>query len=234
MLDLTEEVLEIPSGKHNRSKVEMRLSWTRTRMKQFGILENSAKGVWALTEQASRMKKVDGAALLRKAREMGRQEKQEEEEAERHGWKERLKKILLELSPDAFERLTQRLLRESGFVQVKVTGKTGDGGIDGVGIVKLHGIISFHMLFQCKRYKGAVSAGEIRDFRGAMQGRADKGLFITTGTFTNAAFQEANRAGTAPIDLLDGEALIEKLRELELGIKPVMDYTVDEEWYRSL
>ena len=72
LLDLTEEVLEIPSGKHNRSKVERRLSWTRTRMKQFGMLENSAKGIWALTEQASRMKKVDGAALLRKAREIGR------------------------------------------------------------------------------------------------------------------------------------------------------------------
>ena len=98
-------------------------------------------------------------------------------------WREKLKNILLNLKPDAFERLTQRLLRESGFTQVKVTGKTGDGGIDGTGIVKLNGIISFHMLFQCKRYSGTVSAGEIRDFRGAMQGRADKGLFITTGKY---------------------------------------------------
>ena len=86
-------------------------------------------------------------------------------------WREKLKNVLKNLKPDAFERLTQRLLRESGFTQVKVTGKTGDGGIDGMGIIKLNGIISFHMLFQCKRYTGSVSAGEIRDFRGAMQGR---------------------------------------------------------------
>ena len=121
---------------------------------------------------------------------------------EKQSWREKLKNILLNLKPEAFERLTQRLLRESGFTQVKVTGKTGDGGIDGMGIVKLNGIISFHMLFQCKCYAGSVGAGEIRDFRGAMQGRADKGLFITTGKFSKYATEEANRPGAAPIDLM--------------------------------
>jgi len=145
-----------------------------------------------------------------------------------------LKNVLLNLKPDAFERLTQRLLRESGFTQVKVTGKTGDGGIDGMGIVKLNGIISFHMLFQCKRYTGSVSAGEIRDFRGAMQGRADKGLFITTGKFSTPAIEEANRPGAAPIDLVDGDELVEKLRELQLGVVPVNDYIIDEAWFLAI
>ncbi|MFQ9984720.1 MAG: restriction endonuclease, partial [Lachnospiraceae bacterium] len=149
-------------------------------------------------------------------------------------WREKLKNVLLNLSPDAFERLTQRLLRESGFTHVKVTGKTGDGGIDGMGIVKLNGIVSFHMLFQCKRYTGSVSAGEIRDFRGAMQGRADKGLFITTGKFSTSAVEEANRPGAAPIDLVDGDELVEKLRELQLGIAPVNDYVIDEGWFLSI
>ena len=149
-------------------------------------------------------------------------------------WREKLKNILLNLKPDAFERLTQRILRESGFTQVKVTGKTGDGGIDGTGIVKLNGIISFHMLFQCKRYTGTVSAGEIRDFRGAMQGRADKGLFITTGKFSTPAIEEANRPGTTPIDLVDGEELVDKLRELQLGAAPVNDYIIDEAWFLSI
>ncbi|MEZ5477461.1 MAG: restriction endonuclease [Thiolinea sp.] len=105
---------------------------------------------------------------------------------ETQGWREELYHLLTkELSPDAFERLAQRLLRESGFVQVEVTGRTGDGGIDGKGIARIHGFMSFHVIFQCKKYQGSVSAGEIRDFRGAMVGRADKGLFITTGTFTS-------------------------------------------------
>ncbi|POP30592.1 restriction endonuclease, partial [Lactonifactor longoviformis] len=149
-------------------------------------------------------------------------------------WREKLKNVLKNLKPDAFERLTQRLLRESGFTQVKVTGRTGDGGIDGMGTIKLNGIISFHMLFQCKRYVGTVSASEIRDFRGAMQGRTDKGLFITTGKFSSSAIEEANRPGTTPIDLIDGDELVEKLRELQLGVAPVNDYIIDDAWFLSI
>ncbi|WP_246859598.1 restriction endonuclease [Spirosoma sp. KCTC 42546] len=123
------------------------------------------------------------------------------------------------ISPSSFERLTQRLLRESGFVQVEVTGKTGDGGIDGKGIVRISGFLSFHVIFQCKRYKGTITPSQIRDFRGAMQGRADKGLFVTTGTFTREAVKEATRDGAPPIDLIDGELLCDKLKELKLGVE---------------
>ena len=130
----------------------------------------------------------------------------------------------------------QRLLRESGFIQVEVTGRTGDGGIDGKGIAKIHGFMSFHVLFQCKRYKGSVGSSEIRDFRGAMVGRADKGLFITTGTFTPAALKEATRDGAPPIDLVDGIELVEKLKELELGMKIelVEKVTIDESWFENI
>ncbi len=140
------------------------------------------------------------------------------------------------LDPAAFERLTQRLLRESGFLQVEVTGRTGDGGIDGKGIARIHGFMSFHVYFQCKKYQGSVSAGAIRDFRGAMVGRADKGLFVTTGTFTPAAVEEATRDGAPPIDLVDGDDLADKLKELGLGIKTelVERATVDESWFETL
>jgi restriction system protein len=140
------------------------------------------------------------------------------------------------LDPSAFERLVQRLLRESGFIQVEVTGRTGDGGIDGKGIAKIHGFMSFHVLFQCKRYKGSVGSSEIRDFRGAMVGRADKGLFITTGTFTPAALKEATRDGAPPIDLVDGIELAEKLKELELGMKIelVEKVIIDESWFENI
>ena len=250
ILGLQPEVLEIMHGDSMRTEVEYRLAWTRTYMKKVGILENSARGVWALTAIGRELKCVNPDEIVKKVREMSflnvkdtSNINTEDENLENDGidvpdeiqnWRVKLKNILLNLTPDAFERLTQRLLRESGFTQVKVTGRTGDEGIDGVGIVKLNGIISFHMLFQCKRYAGTVSAGDIRDFRGAMQGRADKGLFITTGKFSAPAIEEANRSGTTPIDLVDGDELVEKLRELQLGVIPVNDYSIDEAWFLSI
>ena len=227
-----------------------RLAWTRTYMKKVGILENSARGVWALTTVGRELQEINSDEIVKKVREMTllkmkdtKEISLEDHNLENDGvdtpdeiqtWREKLKNVLKNLKPDAFERLTQRLLRESGFTQVKVTGKTGDGGIDGMGIIKLNGIISFHMLFQCKRYTGSVSAGEIRDFRGAMQGRADKGLFITTGKFSAPAIEEANRPGATPIDLVDGDELVEKLRELQLGVAPVNDYVIDDAWFLSI
>lgn len=126
--------------------------------------------------------------------------------------------------------------RESGFIQVQVTGKSGDGGIDGVGIARINGFLSFHVLFQCKRYQGSVTAGQIRDFRGAMQGRTDKGLFITTGTFTRDAIKEATRDGAPPIDLIDGEQLVQRLKELGLGVKITMieSVEVNTDWFTKI
>jgi restriction system protein len=140
------------------------------------------------------------------------------------------------LSPAAFERLIQRMLRETGFIQVEVTGRTGDGGIDGTGIAKINGILSFRVVFQCKRRRGGIGASEIRDFRGAMQGRADKGLFVTTGYFTRDAVKESTRDGAIAIDLVDGERLAEKLKELRLGVKIELteNVTIDEDWFKSI
>ena len=127
----------------------------------------------------------------------------------------------------------QRLLREAGFIQVDVTGRAGDGGIDGRGIMRLSGLLSFHVIFQCKRYQGAVPVGHVRDFRGAMVGRADKGLLITTGTFTRDAVTEATRDGAPAIDLIDGDMLIDKLKELGLGIDTEMaeHVSIDRDWF---
>lgn len=133
-------------------------------------------------------------------------------------WKEQILERLLELRPDSFERLARRLLREAGFVSATVTGKSGDGGIDGIGVYRLS-LVSFPVFFQCKRYTGSVGAGAVRDFRGAMSGRGDKGLLITTGTFTAEAKQEATRDGAPPIDLIDGERLCDLLKEYELGVR---------------
>lgn len=151
-------------------------------------------------------------------------------------WRETLMATLLEMQPDAFERLCQRVLRESGFIQVEVTGRSSDGGIDGHGIVRLAGLISFPVIFQCKRYRNTVSSSIVRDFRGAMVGRADKGLIITTGSFTRDASVEATRDGAPPIDLIDGEQLIDKLRDLKLGVvtRKVEVVEVNTKWFSAI
>lgn len=231
--------------KCNQSEVEYRLAWARTYLKKYGYLENSARGVWALTAKANETEQVDPQDVVRKARAQDKKERGEwsaqaltvPEISEEEEWKQKLHAILTQkLAPAAFERLVQRLLRESGFTQVEVTGRSGDGGIDGRGIARINGLMSFHVLFQCKRYKGAVSAGEIRDFRGAMVGRADKGLFITTGTFSPAAVREATRDGAPPIDLIDGTELAGKLRELGLGVRNerMEVVRVDDGWFESV
>jgi len=138
------------------------------------------------------------------------------------GWKQQVFDALLAMSPDAFERLSQRLLRECGFTQVEVTGRSGDGGIDGTGVLRLGGLINFQVVFQCKRYLGTVSSGTIRDFRGAMIGRADKGLINSTGTFSRDARAEAVRDGAPAIDLVDGQELADLLKKYELGVQTIM------------
>ena len=225
--DINETISSVPHNpeKSNQTEVEYRLAWARTYLKKYGFLENSNRGVWALTKLAKETKQVSPQDVVRKVREADRIESnhkkvevenielEDGEAQETDRWREELHTVLTkDMSPDAFERLAQRLLRESGFLQVEVTGRTGDGGIDGKGIARIHGFMSFHVIFQCKKYQGSVSAGDMRNFRGALVGRADKGLFITTGTFTSAAIKEATRDGAPPIDLVDGDQLAEKLR----------------------
>jgi restriction system protein len=225
----------------NDSEVWYRLAWARTYLKKYGLLDNSKRGVWSLTAKAKGIGEVDPQEVVRTVRAMDRKDAGAKPSAapapdvpEEEAWKQTLHVLLTQkLSPSGFEKLVQRVLRESGFTQVEVTGRTGDGGIDGRGIARIHGLMSFHVLFQCKRYKGSVSAGEIRDFRGAMVGRADKGLFISTGTFSPAAIKEATRDGAPPIDLIDGTELAEKLKELGLGVrKEIVEVPkVDEKWF---
>lgn len=150
-------------------------------------------------------------------------------------WQAELLAVLTSIKPDAFERLSQRVLRESGFVRVEVTGRSGDGGIDGVGVLRL-ALLSFQVYFQCKKYKGSVSSGAIRDFRRAMVGRTDKGLFITTGTFTTEATKEATRDGAPAIDLIDGSQLCELLKRLNLGVTTTMveQVTVQADWFTTI
>lgn len=253
-MQLPEEIVNILHGNGPRTQVEYRLGWARTLLKRYGILENSSRGVWSLTSLGWEHEEVDPEKVdahyheywLSKQRTRVKKDDPNDNPVDPsepnvipiddEKWREDLIDLLLNLSPDSFERLCQRLLRESGFIEVEVTGRSGDGGIDGHGIIRLVGLVSFPVLFQCKRYKGTVTPTQVRDFRGAMTGRADKGLIITTGGFTREARREATREGAPPIDLIDGNQLIDILMKLELGVsvRNVEVVEIDNEWLEKI
>jgi restriction system protein len=246
IIDLPQEVAEIPHGGGGRTELEYRAAWARTYLRKAGLIENSERGIWALTPLGSQTDAVDGRRI---ARDVARQfqtarvaistpgeavEPTSEEAA--ITWQDKLLSVLQAMDPIAFERLCQRILRESGFIEVAVTKRSGDGGIDGYGTIRLGGLISFNVLFQSKRYRSNIGPEVVRDFRGAMVGRADKGLIISTGGFTLEARKEATRDGAPPIDLIDGRLLAEKLKELKLGVRTnlVEHVEVLDEWFRSI
>ena len=224
-----------------QSRFANEIGWARFYLVKTGYVDSSKRGVWSLTTKGlnASLTHQDALSILRevqatskvervkKVSEDGDQESEEPPAPERMDYRTQLLEVLQDLPPEGFERLCQRLLRESGFQQVNVTGRTGDGGIDGNGLLQINPFVSFQVLFQSKRYTGSVGAAQIRDFRGAMMGRAEKGIFMTTGTFTKDAKKEANRDGVPSIELVNGEKLLDMFEQLEIGLKPVTVYEVD-------
>ena len=258
-LNLSDEVLDEPHlGSLNQSEVEYQLAWARTYLKNYGIIVNSARSVWSITSEYASELTVSAKEIVAftvqknaKKREMaksndkpdGKMDKPEDDidsnddvefPDEVKPWRQQLANVLQNMDPYGFERLSQRLLRECGFTQVSVTKKSGDGGIDGTGKLKINGIVSFNVAFQCKRYKGLVSSGDIRDFRGSLTTDIEKGIFITTGSFSKAAKDEATTPGKKQIDLIDGEEFISKLAEYSIGVKEVKSYEIDEDFFAKI
>jgi restriction system protein len=226
------------------SEFSYRLRWALTYLKKAELVTNSTRGIWSLTESGKLHPTVDPRVIIVQARAL-EEVVQDEDGATptdpgspivAQDWSDDLLQILLELPPAAFERLAQRLLREAGFAEVQVTGRTGDGGIDGRGILRLNDLVSMSAVFQCKRYRSNVGAPEIREFRGALTGRADRGILVTTSGFTPAATQEASRDGVTPIDLIDGERLVELLKQFGLGVRVEMveSVSIEREWFGTL
>ncbi|HEV8013978.1 MAG TPA: restriction endonuclease [Stellaceae bacterium] len=236
------------------SRFENDVAWARFYLVRSGYLDSSRRGVWSLTELGRQTEKLSDeqiSQIIRVVQETAPRHTTEEPTAEQlekeateqaetaapedvpRGYRERALEIMGKLPANGFERLCQRLLRESGFQQVKITGRSGDGGIDGIGILQVNPFVSFKVLFQCKRWTSAVGSPVVRDFRGAMIGRADKGLILTTSTFTTEAQSEAVRDGASPIELVDGQALVSLLEQLELGLIPRTTYEVDSKFFEE-
>ena len=247
------EVRQAETLKNGESRIRNQVAWARFYLAKSGLIDSSRRGVWSLTEKGQATTLPAGSAYrlfrdIHKVYEKEREAKPKsakpspapaetevslDEASESVDHRGQLLQILRDLPPAGFERICQRLLRESGFEQVTVTGRSGDGGIDGVGILEINPFVSFKVLFQCKRYVGSVSSPQMRDFRGAMMGRADKGLIITTGVFTLDAKKEARRDGVPPIELVDGDKLLEMFERLELGLKPRTAYDVDDSFFEE-
>jgi restriction system protein len=247
-LSQTEQTETVSNG---QSRVRNQIGWARFYLAKAGYLDASQRGVWTLTE-LGRTSNLDADAVhaLFKAvhkqfprKERGAEDVEESDddddeegpEAAILDYKARLLTILRALPPSGFEKICQRLLRESGFQQVVITGRSNDGGIDGHGVLEINPLVTFRVLFQCKRYRdGArVVPSTVRDFRGAMQGRADKGLILTTGAFTSEARKEATRDGAPPIELVDGEKLVTMFERAELGLRPVPSFEINDSFFEE-
>lgn len=249
--NLSPGVQSVLHGDGPMTEVQYRLAWARTYLKGMGLLTNSQRGVWSVTELGETVTEDQiptlRAEYIAATRKKGPKRKgaksnldneidQAEAEAEAE-WKDALLDTLQSISPHAFERLAQRLLREAGVSSPVVTGRAGDGGIDGRGVYQIS-LLSFPVFFQCKRYKGSVGPSAVRDFRGAMAGRGEKGLLITTGTFTSDARAESRRDGAPPIDLIDGDRLCDLLKEYAIGVsttpRTVEDVKIETDYFKSL
>lgn len=234
-------------NKSGESKFSNQVDWARFYLVRGGYLDASTRGVWSLTEKG-RNTEIDGtrgAEIIRDVASAFRTPKAGKEaqeaatayaetsffDASVSNYRADVLEIIRQLPPEGFERLCQRLLREAGFEQVQVTGRTGDGGIDGHGVLQLNPFVSFRVLFQCKRYAGSVGPEKVRDFRGAMAGRTDKGIILTTGSFTQLAATEAARDGVPPIELVDSDGLINLLEELKLGLRPKQTFEIDQAFF---
>ena len=220
--------------------------WARQYLVWEGLIDSGKRGVWTLTprgitaqldaasSRAIFLEQVRKRAEIRKSSVASSEGASEAEDrpkdtpqSDEDAGLQRFLSVVKNLSPNGFERLSMRLLREAGFERVSVTGRSNDGGIDGVGVLQLNDLVSFNVVFQCKKWEGSVPPKEIRDLRGAMAGRAEKGIFLTTSTFTSNARAEAERPGAVPIELVDGEKLFDMFKRYELGLKPRTVFDID-------
>lgn len=233
----------IPSG---QSRIRNRIQWAKSYLAVEGFIDSSIRGRWQLADKGmnaqlsdSDVEKVFKSAQLHfgnRAKDKKKKDNDVELEdslALEQEHSNNLLELIQQLSPSGFERLCKRLLTECGFQQVKVTGKANDKGIDGVGLLVINQLVSFKVLFQCKRYKDAVTPTHVRDFRGALQGRADKGIIITTGYFTKEASNEAFRDGVTPIELVDGEKLVGLFEHFNLGLKQRTVFDIDHGFFEE-
>lgn len=253
-LKLPKITVEELHNNSNQSELDYQLAWARTYLRKYGAIDSSSRGVWSIVQGYAETAEVDPREVVRTVRgnnvdnTASATDNSSSDDSAGEGasaidgddnvfnWKERLSEILKNMDAFAFERLSQRLLRECGFTEVKVTKRSGDGGIDGTGKLLINGIFSFSVAFQCKRYTGTVGAPQIRDFRGSLDSNIEKGVLITTGVFSQEAKREACAPGKKQIDLMDGDTFMNKLAEYQIGLREriIKDYDINLKFFEEI
>lgn len=257
LLSVPDEVVDIShKGHESMTELAYQAAWARTYLRSYGVIENASRSVWAITSTYAKTDTVDSKEIVAEVVRLNAAKRNSsltdtstsnqtkdsdtpedggvEAPDEVKEWRVRLTDILQNMNPYGFERLTQRILRSCGFTEVKVTKASGDGGIDGTGKLRINGVFSFNVAFQCKRYKGSVGAPEVRDFRGSLTKGTEKAVLITTGTFTKAARQEAADQSKNQIDLIDGEELIDLIVQNRIGVSEEVTYRIDENFFLNI
>ena len=144
-LDLADDVLGVLHKDGPQTEVDYRAAWARTNLKWIGAIDNTSRGIWTITDIG---RKISSEKQVRESvrRERKKRQKQkpkppvtdaEDGNDTQNEWRDEVLGIVRAIAPDAFERLCQRILRESGFTKVEVTGRSGDGGIDGAGVLRV-------------------------------------------------------------------------------------------------
>lgn len=249
-LNLSDEILD-QTLKSGGGRFHNQVAWARQYLVWEGLLDSSKHGTWTLTEKGRNTHISEAEARIifkkwiaihaenRKQRPAEEQSSHDDEtpapETPSANEKLSLISVLRSLSSIGFEKVCRELLRESGFENVEITGGSADGGIDGFGTLEINPFVSFKVLFQCKRYAegNLVGRSQVGDFRNAMIGRAEKGIILTTSSFTNAAVLEANREGAPQVELVDGVKLVEMFQRVELGVKKRSVYDVDPSYFEK-
>ncbi len=252
--DIIDEVIEslkisekelAETTSNGQSRVKNQINWARFYMYKAGLIDNTERGIWRLTSEGLEVVLTEKGVydIFKKAQNKVKKDKEkntrgkvlfdEDDSIEEEQHSGELLEIIKSLTPKGFERICKRLLTEIGIHDIIITGNPSDQGIDGTGLVKLNDVVSLNIVFQCKRYRDVVSPHHVRDFRGAMQGRGEKGLVISTGRFTKEAKQEANREGVTPIELIDGDRLVELFEKYQLGLKPVTVFEINHDFFKN-
>lgn len=233
-------------------RVDNQVQWARQYLVWAGLLDGSQRGRWTLTDDGWSLdldaedhdsafalfarlhadrtgtSAKPGTALEDEADEPP--DPLDEQESSELALADQLRATVHALPSAGFENLCKRVLTELGLVQLRTVGGAGDRGIDIEGHLRVNPVVSFRVGVQCKSYvpENKVVPRQIREFQGAL-GPYDRGIFITTSVFTKQAEEQASSPGYKPMDVIDGERLIELLLEHRLGIKQLT--VVDERFF---
>lgn len=239
--------------KNGTSRWRNRVQWARQRLLINGELDGSVRGVWKITGKGKARIEREWSSWRPAYSELSpagasaetilKRESQDEENPQEafddaldklnENLQTEILNVLLIIDPPLFESIIGQLLEKMRYGNPEVTGRSGDGGIDGTCSLDALGLVKLH--FQAKRWKNQVGAREIRDFIGGIQTfRGEYGIFVTTSDFTKDAIETAKRSGK--VRLVDGQEMAKLMIKHGLGVDktPVHVAKIDRDYFEGL